>query len=84
MIDTKLCKSQEELKNAMSYEHNKALLSTFNRAIWNYQLKIDQLSSMLCQMLEKRDQLQKEVDKFETQYNYMIVKEEGDASHVLW
>lgn len=33
MIDTRLCKSQEELKNAMSYEHNKALLSTFNRAI---------------------------------------------------
>lgn len=33
MIDTRLCKSQEELKNAMSYEENKALLSTFNRAI---------------------------------------------------
>ena len=83
MIDTRLCRSQEELKNAMSYEHNKALLSNFDCEAFKLQIKIDQLSSMLSQMLKEIDQLQKEVDKFETQYNYMIVKEEGDASHVL-
>jgi hypothetical protein len=29
MIDTRLCKTQEELKAAMVYEHNKKLLRSY-------------------------------------------------------
>lgn len=35
MIDTRLCKTQEELKAAMAYEHNKKLLCNYKSKMSN-------------------------------------------------
>ena len=35
MIDTRLCKTQEELKAAMAYEHNKKLLCSYKSRMSN-------------------------------------------------
>lgn len=35
MIDTRLCKTQEELETAMVYEHNKKLLHSYKSRLSN-------------------------------------------------
>lgn len=92
MIDTRLCKTQEELEAAMVYEHNKKLLHSYksrlsnlltNRGILPW-INLDWVSLdwMINHTEERIKQLEKDITAFEKQYSYMIVEKGGDVSYL--
>jgi len=74
MIDTRLCKSKKELELAMTYEHNKTLLSQIKSHIFKIQIEKNNLECLLTQKKEKEKQLEKDIKLFEKRYGYMIKK----------
>ena len=91
MIDTRLCKTQEELETAMVYEHNKKLLHSYksrlsnllnNRGLTWINLDWILLDRMIDHTEERIKQLEKDIAAFEKQYGYMIVEKGGDVSYL--
>lgn len=91
MIDTRLCKTQEELEAAMVYEHNKKLLHSYksrmsnlltNRGLIYVGLDWAFLDWMVDHTEERIKQLEKDIAVFEKQYGYMIVEKGGDVSYL--
>lgn len=84
MIDTRLCKSEEELLLAMQYEKDKVLLPRHRSNL--FKLK-EQLQKLGCSILYEQSsisKLEENINNFEKQYGYMIVKERegGDVSYL--
>ncbi len=91
MIDTRLCKTQEELKAAMVYEHNKKLLRSYksrtshlltNRGLTWIGLDWAFWDWMINHTEERIKQLEKDIEAFEKQYGYMIVDKGGNVSYL--
>lgn len=83
MIDTRLCKTEEELILAMSYEKNKNLLELCSNEIFNLESKLQQIQYLLTQEKLKKDKIYQDIIKFENQYGYMIIEEQEGMNHIL-
>lgn len=83
MIDTRLCKTEEELILAMSYEKNKNLLRLYFNEIFNLESKLKEIQFLLTQEKLKKDKIYQDIIKFENQYRYMIIEEQEGMNHIL-
>lgn len=84
MIDTRLCKSEEELLLAMQYEKDKVLLSQHQSNLFKLKIQLQNLDHLIsCEQLSI-NKLEENINNFKKQYGYMIVKEKegGDVSYL--
>ena len=84
MIDTRLCKSEEELLLAMQYEKDKVLLSQHRSKLFKLKAQLQNLDYLIFYEQSTIDKLKENIDNFKKQYGYMIVKEKkgGDVSYL--
>ena len=84
MIDTRLCKSEEELLLAMQYEKDKALLSQHRSKLFKLEAQLQNLDYLIFYEQSTIDKLKENIDNFKKQYGYMIVEEKkgGDVSYL--
>ena len=84
MIDTRLCKTQEELLLAMQYEKDKVLLSQHRSNLFKLKEQLQKLGCLILYEQSSINELEENINNFEKQYGYMIVKEKegGDVSYL--
>ena len=84
MIDTRLCKSEEELLLAMQYEKDKVLLSQHRSKLFKLKAQLQNLDYLIFYEQSTIDKLKENIDNFKEQYGYMIVEEKkgGDVSYL--
>ena len=82
MIDTRLCKSKEELLLAMQYEKDKVLLSQHQSKLFELKAQLQNLDYLIFYEQSSIDKLEENINNFKKQYGYMIVKEGGDVSYL--
>ena len=84
MIDTRLCKSQEELLLAMQYETDKTLLSQHRSKLFKLKTQLRNLGHLIFHEQSIINKLEANINNFKKQYGYMIVKEkEKEVPHEL-
>ena len=84
MIDTRLCKSEEELLLAMQYEKNKTLLSQHQSKLFKLEAQLRNLNHLIFHEQSIINRLKADINNFKKQYDYMIVKEkEKEVPHEL-
>ena len=84
MIDTRLCKSEEELLLAMQYEKDKVLLSQHRSKLFELEVQLRNLDYLISYEQSTINKLEENINNFKKQYGYMIVKEKegGDVSYL--
>ena len=84
MIDTRLCKSKEELLLAMQYEKDKVLLSQHQSNLFKLKIQLQNLDYLISCEQSSINKLEENINNFKKQYGYMIVKEKegGDVSYL--
>ena len=84
MIDTRLCKSEEELLLAMQYEKDKTLLSQHRSKLFKLEAWLRNLNYLISYEQSTINKLEENINNFKKQYSYMIVKEKegGDVSYL--
>jgi cob(I)alamin adenosyltransferase len=84
MIDTRLCKSEEELLLAMQYEKDKVLLSQHQSKLFKLKAQLQNLNYLISYEQSSINKLEKNINNFKKQYDYIIVKEKegGDVSYL--
>jgi hypothetical protein len=82
MIDTRLCKSEEELLLAMQYEKDKVLLSQHRSKLFKLKAQLQNLDYLIFYEQSTINKLEEDINNFKKQYGYMIVKEGGDVSYL--
>lgn len=84
MIDTRLCKSEEELLLAMQYEKDKVLLSQHRSKLFELETQLRNLDYLISYEQSTINKLEENINNFKKQYGYMIVKEKegGDVSYL--
>ena len=84
MIDTRLCKSEEELLLAMQYEKDKVLLSQHQSKLFKLEAWLQNLDYLIFYEQSTINKLEENINNFKKQYGYMIVqeKEGGDVSYL--
>lgn len=84
MIDTRLCKSEEELLLAMQYEKNKTLLFQHQSKLFKLEAQLRNLNHLIFHEQSIINRLKADINNFKKQYDYMIVKEkEKEVPHEL-
>ena len=84
MIDTRLCKSEEELLLAMQYEKDEVLLSQHRSKLFKLEAQLRNLDYLIFYEQSTIDRLKENIDNFKKQYGYIIVEEKkgGDVSYL--
>lgn len=84
MIDTRLCKSKEELLLAMQYEKDKVLLSQHQSNLFELKAQLQNLDYLIFYEQSSINKLEENINNFKKQYGYIIVKEKegGDVSYL--
>lgn len=84
MIDTRLCKSEEELLLAMQYEKDKVLLSQHQSNLFKLKAQLQNLDYLIFYEQSTINKLKENINNFKKQYGYMIVekKKGGDVSYL--
>ena len=84
MIDTRLCKSEEELLLAMQYEKDKTLLSQHQSQLFKLEAQLRNLNHLIFYEQSIINRLKADINNFKKQYDYIIVKEkEKEVPHEL-
>lgn len=78
MIDTSKCDNTESIKNAMIFEHNRAMIPVLKREITETEMKIEKLKSYLVRLNAEYDKTLSAVENYMIAHKKIIIVEDTE------
>lgn len=75
MIDTSKCDNTESIKNAMIFEHNRAMIPILKREIAETEMKIEKLRSYLISLEDEYDKTLSAVENYMIAHKKIIIED---------